>query len=114
MYVTKTAVWLGEFPDARLCVSNYFSFLARDAGGRPGFHVSSDGVPHVLGLEQLDRCLARRMREAMHHVEDCFPEGGRHPGSRGTSTGVADDRRSLGYLDLFENNLGVLRKWRRR
>ena len=95
-------------------MANDFGFLARNAGGRPGFDVCGDGVPHVLGLEQLHCRLARRVREAMYHVENCFPKRRRNPGFRGPSTGVTDDGRSLGYLDLFKDNLGVLRKWRRR
>ena len=57
-------------------MSDDFCFLAGDAGGRPGSDVGGDGVPHVLGFDELDRCLAGGVRQAVHHIEDCFAEGG--------------------------------------
>ena len=78
-----------------------FGFLAENAGGGPGLDVCGDGIPHVLGLEQLHSSFARRVRESVDHIKDCFPKRRRNPRSRSPSTCIADDGRSLGYLDLF-------------
>ena len=86
--VSEAAIGLRELADTSLGVADDLRCLAGDAGCCPFLDVCSDRVPDILLFQELDRCSFGWMREAVNHVENSFPEGGRNPRSRITRARV--------------------------